>query len=411
MKLSNPNEYWKILNNAANQEVKMGNIDTSLFFNHFSKLSQKPKSPDGSPSLNTSFDPRTVNHSINEEINKPISESEILAQLKKLKNNKSAGIDVVTNELLKNCPGALITIIGQYFNLILNSGFVPSDWTKGIIKPIFKNKGSPDDDPDNYRGITLLSCLGKLFTSIINKRLSYYVEATGILGEEQAGFREGYSTTDHVFTLYSIIDLYLHKKKRVYCAFVDYKKAFDLIDRTSLWTKLISNGINGKVITVIYNMYNNAKSCVMNGSEKSDFFNCNIGVRQGENLSPLLFAMYLNDFELFISKHFAGLRDISKDINTHLSDDDVEVFLKLYTLLYADDTIVFAESESELQKALDAIFDYCQNWHLTVNTSKTKIVVFSRGKVRKCGNFKFGNDSIQIVEDFDYLGIKFNYIQ
>jgi hypothetical protein len=260
--------------------------------------------------------------------------------------------------------------------LILETGVIPTDWTIGLIKPIFKNKGS-SDNPDNYRGITLLSCLGKLFTSVINKRLTDYLESMEILGEEQAGFRDGYSTMDHIFVLHSIIDLYLHqKRKRIYCAFIDYKKAFDLIDRASLWSKLISNNINGKVVTVIYNMYNKAKSCVVNGREKSDFFSCNMGVRQGENLSPLLFAIYLNDFEKFVGRYYSGLPNISTDIKTHLNDDEIEVFLKLYALLYADDTIVLAESDSELQKALDAVNDYFKTWHLAVNTSKTKIIVF-----------------------------------
>ena len=404
MKSSNPREYWKTLNDASSKSRNVGDVDTSSLFTHFSNLNQSRNSIN----MGTDFDPRSINHGINEEINRPIVELEIRDQIKKLKNNKSAGSDSVTNELIKNSPDLLISTICQYFNLILNTGIVPSDWTKGIIKPIFKNRGSPND-PDNYRGITLLSCIGKLFTSIINSRLSQYIEALGILGDEQAGFREGYSTIDHVFTLHAIIDLYLHKRKRVYCAFIDYKKAFDLIDRSSLWGKLISSGINGKIVTVIYNMYANAKSCIKNGHETSDFFNCNIGVRQGENLSPLLFAMYLNDFELFISKYYKGLTEISKDINNHLSDDDVEVFLKLFTLLYADDTIVFAESGFELQSALNAVFDYCQTWHLTVNTSKTKIVIFSRGKVKKCENFKFGDDHIETVSDFNYLGIKFNY--
>ena len=126
---------------------------------------------------------------------------------------------------------------------------------------MYKNKGSLDD-PDNYRGITLLSCLGKLFTSCLNNRLSNYIEALGILGEDQAGFRSGYSTLDHIFVLHSVIDLYLFKKKRLYCAFVDYRKAFDLVDRCSLWQKLIANGINGKIVTVLYNLYSHAKSSV-----------------------------------------------------------------------------------------------------------------------------------------------------
>ena len=132
--------------------------------------------------------------------------------------------------------------------------------------------------------------------------------------EEQAGFRKGYSTQDHIFVLHSIIALYLRNKKRVYCAFIDYKKAFDMVDRASLWAKLISSEINGKVVKVICNMYNRAKSCIKNGQERSHYFNCNIGVRQGENLSPLLFAIYLNDFEYFISRHYNRLGQLAAEI-------------------------------------------------------------------------------------------------
>ena len=146
----------------------------------------------------------------------------------------------------------------------------------------------------------MLSWIGKLFTSIINERLNKYLNDNHLIGEEQAGFRENYSTTDHIFVLHSTLDLYLSQNKRIYCAFIDYKKAFDSIDRTSLWQKLFQNGVRGKVFRVIRNMYANLKSCVMNNNETSKFFKCNIGVRQGENLSPILFALYLNDFQTFI---------------------------------------------------------------------------------------------------------------
>ena len=214
------------------------------------------------------------------------------------------------------------------FNLVLKSGVVPSDWCSGIIYPLYKNKGSPSD-PNNYRGITLLSVIGKLFTSCLNHRLSIYVENVGLLGEEQAGFRENYSTTDHIFTLHSIIQLYLKNSKRLYCAFIDYAKAFDTINRTSLWSKLIASEINGNVIRVIYNLYENAKSCIRKENKLSNYFSCNVGVRQGEKLSPLLFAIYLNDFEYTISRKYKGLSFASSEINRTLSDEDVEFFVRL----------------------------------------------------------------------------------
>ena len=166
--------------------------------------------------------------------------------------------------------------------------------------------------------------------------------------------------------------MYLSKNKKLFCAFIGYRKAFDFVDRCPLWTKLIAVGISGKLLSVIRNLYSKAKSCVKSNDKLSDFFNCNIGVRPGENLSPLLFVIFLNDCEFSVSRKYAGLSELGHDINQILSDDDVEHFLKIYVLLHADDTIVLAESSSELQKALNAVHQYCENWKLTVNMDKTK---------------------------------------
>ena len=120
--------------------------------------------------------------------------------------------------------------------------------------------------PDNYRGISIISCLGRLFSSAINERVSEFVEINKIIGEEQAGFRAGYSTQDHIFTLQSIIDIYLNKLNRnntkLFCAFIDYQKAFDLVDRTSLWSKLLDYNINGRLMKLIFNMYQDTKACI-----------------------------------------------------------------------------------------------------------------------------------------------------
>ena len=113
---------------------------------------------------------------------------------------------------------------------MLNTGCVPTEWCSGIIWPLYKNEG-PITDPDNHKGITLLSCTSNLFTACLNSRLTCYVD-DNILGKEQAGFSDGYSITEHFLT--HIIELYQSIHKRVYCSFIVYSKAFGTVDRTLL---------------------------------------------------------------------------------------------------------------------------------------------------------------------------------
>ena len=199
-----------------------------------------------------------------------------------------------------------------------------------------------------------------------------------------------------------LIDLYLNKKK-IYCALIDYKRAFDCVDRTLLWQRILESNVNGKLFRVIYNVYDAAKSCIKVRNNLSEVCHCNIGVRQGENLSPVLFAMLINEFKNNLSTKHNGVH-INQLYNT-----DIDHQLKLFTLLYADDTIILAETERELQSVLDAVHEYCNNMHLTVNTQKTKVMIFSRGKVRKYQNFIFGSSILDVTYEYVYLGVNFKY--
>ena len=132
--------------------------------------------------------------------------------------------------------------------------------------------------------------MGKLFTSILNNRLNVLSNELDILSENQAGFRKAYSTTDNIFVLYSLIDILRSKKKKLFCTFVDFEKAFDKGWRSAMWHKLLTYNINGKIFSVILRMYENIKSRISFQGQISDYFSCNNGLRQGGNLSPFLFA-------------------------------------------------------------------------------------------------------------------------
>ena len=110
-----------------------------------------------------------------------------------------------------------------------------------------------------------------------------------------------------------------------------------------------------------------------------------------------------------IKKEYNGLPFINAEINRVLGDDMLHLFLQLYTLLYADDTIVLAESPSQLQCALNSVKDYCEANFLKINLTKTKIIIFSRGKIRNFPEFFYGNEKVEIVDDYIYLGVTINY--
>ena len=222
---------------------------------------------------------------------------EVSCIIKKLKNSKACGADLVLNEFLKATGPILVPLYTKLFNLILQTGFIPEKWVIGIIKPLFKGKGDISS-PDNYRGITILSCFCKLFTSVLNTRLYQFLKNNGLLGEEQAGFRPEYSVMDHIFTLNAILDLYLCKRKKLFCAFIDFKKAFDSVNRTCLWKKLIAHNIKGHVLQIIFNLYEEAKSCILLNDEFSDYFSCNVGVSQGRISHPCCSLFFLMTWSL-----------------------------------------------------------------------------------------------------------------
>jgi phosphotransferase system HPr-like phosphotransfer protein len=153
---------------------------------------------------------------------------------------------------------------------------------------------------------------------------------------------------------------------------VDYKKAFDSVWRVGLWKKIVECGIHGKILNTIVNMYKQIKSCIRVNNEYSDFFPSFKGLRQGENLSPLLFALFVNDLEEFLLSNGCQQLDF---------EDDIVNILRVMVLLYADDTVILTNSKQNAQKALIHLEQYCKQWKLEVNTDKTKVIVFGKRKI------------------------------
>ena len=394
-RLSNARLYWKLLRESSSAKSS-SNIKPDTFAAYFQAINNPDSSFYQADDDVIDFNERYLESETQimfEELDIDITERELSDALKELKTNSSGGPDLLLNEFFIHGKDVLSPYLLKLFNTCLLNGYFPSIWSEGYIVPI--PKSGDLNDPSNYRGITLLSVLGKLFTRILNNRLNSWAEKYSVYIEAQAGFRRGMSTVDNVFILQSLINLCFNDNKKLFCVFVDFKKAFDFVVRDILWFKLIGYGVRGNILNVIKSMYNDIRSRVKCQNSLSDSFTCNLGVRQGECLSPLLFSLFLNDIqETFLAK---GVEGIS------IGD------LKLCLLLYADDLILFASDAQKLQSSLDTLEQYCKRWKLTVNTSKTRVMIFQKGG-RLPSNlvFTYEEHQLEIVKSFKYLGVVFS---
>ena len=405
---SNPKQFWKSFKRRTN---KSGNCDFNKYFKELYDLTPEVNVNEGEISYVCNG---TTQCNTDIMLDSSITADELSKAINALKNNKACGMDGIINEFMKNSTSLVKDTMLKLFNTILDSGIFPSQWAIGEIVPVFK-KGDIND-PNCYRGITLISCLAKLFTMIINKRLNLWAEVNAVLTEVQFGFRKDKSTTDCLFILHGLIEHSLGKSETLYCSFVDLTRAFDGLDRKVLWYKLHENGISCKVINLIKDMYSKIKLRVkspFNASRSSSndgninhdndvetdqisdfFFTSNAGVFQGESLSPFLFSMYVND----LSNYLDNVNEVGIDIDQ----------MVLTALMFADDMAVFSKSRKGLQNGLNALHEYCLKWGLKVNTSKTKCVAFKNGgRIGLLDSWSYDGSNLETVNQFKYLGFDF----
>ena len=225
------------------------------------------------------------------DLDKEIEESERVRCINKLKNNKTGGGDGIVSELLKYGGVGMVKMLGKLYALIWKEECVAMKWREGLIVSLFK-KGDKED-PGNYRGITLLSVVGKVFCKILNDR--QYLDKSSKIHEGQAGFRTGRCCIDNIFTLNELIQGRLKEGKKTFSFFLDIQKAYDSVWRNGLWLKLWNMGVKGKMWRVIKTMYNSSRSAVLLEGEKSSTFSVEQGVAQGCSLSPILFSVFISD--------------------------------------------------------------------------------------------------------------------
>ena len=201
----------------------------------------------------------------------------------------------------------------------------------------------------------------------------------------------------HIFGLTSLIDIKCNiNKENIYCAFIDFRKAFDAIDRHLLFGTLYKNQIHGNILELIKSMYTETNNVIRLNGVFTEEFESKKGVAQGNNLSPTLSSIYINSLleELHNSK-------IGVNLNLNPTKSDM-----INVLAYADDIVLLAETPNELKQLLKIVENWCKTWQINVNTSKMKIIHF-RQKGKHCTKEKFdiGGNEIEMVDEYKYLGI------
>jgi hypothetical protein len=328
-----------------------------------------------------------------EEMNAEISYDEVAEAVDKSKLKKSY-LDI-PNEILKNKNSKLL--LHKFFNLCFLSGYNPSDWDFSDIVPIPK-KDKDARDPLQNRCITIVCCVAKVYSGILNKRLQKYLETNNILAEEQNGFRVGRSCIDHIFVMCTVLRNRKMLGKETFLCFIDYKKAFDSVDRNLLLFKLSNIGVSGYMYSAISSLYSNPKSRVILQDYSTDYFDCPVGVKQGDCLSPTLFAIFINDLAKEIKNSGVGVK---------LNIEDEITLINI--LLYADDIVLFAESEIDLQSMLNIVEVWCEKWRLEVNLTKTNILhVRAKRKLQSKFVFLFNKRPVPYCTFYKYLGCNIN---
>lgn len=371
---------WKMLRAAkkeVNETVQIHNITADKWKEYFTNL----HSQDNDQPLERRQKLRRE-YAISLEEDKRVTTEEVMDEMKHLKNGKAPGPDNIPNELLKQGGVRLAEQLTKLFNKILGSAVIPDEWKESITIPLFK-KGKTSD-PANYRGISLLNTSMKLFTRILGQHILQHTK----LCEEQQGFRKNRSTVDAVFVVRQVIEKSIEYDKHAYLCFIDLSKAFDRIQLTDVVEELKHRGIHPNIVETIKQLNTGNTTTVKTRATTTDKVKINLGVRQGDSLSPLLFNLIMDRIIHKVRRVNQGYRMGNE-------------LLKI--LCYADDAVLFADSEDGLQWLIQAFYREALELNMVISIPKTKSMVIAR-EPRRC-KLEINNKIIEQVFSFNYLGV------
>ena len=333
-----------------------------------------------------SNDRRTYERDDGKEFEPP-SLDEVAAAINCLKNNKAPGLDNLPAELFKTGCEELTTVLHQLIVRMWNEEKLPNEWMIGVICPIHK-KGCKVTCT-NYRGISLLPSAYKVLSKILSTKLEPHTEA--FLSEYQAGFRKQRSTSDQLFSIRQIVQKSYEMNVETHHLFIDFKAAYDSIDREELWNIMAESQFPHKLIRMLKATLANVMCCVKVQDSTSGMFECKIGLRQGDELSTKLFNI--------------ALEGVFRRANLELSGT---IFTRSIQLLgFADDVDIVGRNIRSVTDAYSRLEREANKIGLRVNEEKTKFLMVAaseRSRNHVGSHLSIGDKRFEVVNDFVYLG-------
>ena len=308
------------------------------------------------------------------------TEEEVERAIKRMKRHKAQGVDGITSDIIKLGGPMVLTYLTNIFNNILRTKQIPDSWHEAKIVILFK-KGDPKDIK-NYRPISLLSHSYKIFTRLLQTRIERTLDENQ--PREQAGFRKGYSTSDHLQALNQIIEKSNEYNLPLCIGFIDYEKAFDTVEHFAIFEALRKTNVNETYINILQNIYNQATARVHLDKLVSTEFQIHRGVRQGDPLSPKLFTAVME--EVFKKA------EISEGVNV-----DGE---NLSNLRFADDVALLNETSKQMEKHMNNLNSESMKVGLKIHKGKTKYMT----NYADNEDILIGQQKIEKVTEFKYLG-------
>jgi hypothetical protein len=317
-----------------------------------------------------------------------ISEETTMKRLSKLNVSKANGPDKISNRLLRECATSLAHPLSRLFRISLDNGEYPASWKLSNSSPVYKK----DDDSckDNYRPISLLSCISKVFEKTLFDPLYKFCVDNNLLTERNSGFKQLDSTVNQLVHITHSIYQGLDAKQNVCSVFLDISKAFDRVYHKGLIFKLKQLGITGNLLSLLTSYLDNRYHRVVVNGQCSEWKCVKAGVPQGSILGPLLFLIYIND--------------IIDNINSNI-------------YLFADDTSLMRNIDQlDIQGSFDSINDDLQKlhewslqWRVDFNAKKScHLILTKQTNPPDYPTIYMGNTEIRRVNAHKHLGIIFS---